>query len=261
MLSSKKKSKRFVTFTFDDGYEDNLTHALPVFEKYNAPFALFLTTGFPDHKIVLWSYMLENLVRNRSKIEFTDEGQDFCYAVSTGEEKREAFREIRNYILSGDQENLLPRLANIFNTDTEDLSRLTRELALSWKEVKELGDHPLVTIGSHTVNHLALAKLPEEKTKKEIKDALAIIERKTGKPVRHMAYPYGMPSAAGPREFNIARQANLKLAFTTVSSNIKKHHAHNLHALPRIEMRDEWGDKYLDLYVNGYMPLLHKLAN
>src|SRR5690554_1251210 len=31
-ITSNKKTKRFVTFTFDDGYVDNLTQALPIFE-------------------------------------------------------------------------------------------------------------------------------------------------------------------------------------------------------------------------------------
>ncbi|MEA3462299.1 MAG: polysaccharide deacetylase family protein [Bacteroidota bacterium] len=260
-ILSGKREKRFVAFTFDDGFRDNLSHALPVFEKYNAPFALFLTTGFPDHKIVLWSYMLENLVLNNTAIDFTDRGQRYSYSLSSENEKREAFKEIRTYILSSSPENLIPRLKNIFHASTKDLYSLTSRMALSWEEVKELSDHPLVSIGSHTVNHLALRNLPEEKAIREISDSLTIIEDKTGRPVSHMAYPYGMPSAVGPREFNLASQTRLKLAFTTVSSNIMKHHARNLHALPRIEMRNEWTDKTLDLYVNGYLPFLHRLFN
>jgi peptidoglycan/xylan/chitin deacetylase (PgdA/CDA1 family) len=260
-ITSGKRERRFVVFTFDDGFKDNLTNALPVFEEYDAPFALFLTTGFPDHKIVLWSYMLEELVLDNAKIEFTDEGQNYSYDISTSDKKREVYREIRNYILSGDQKDLLPRLKNIFNTSSEDLFKLTRKLALSWEEVKELSDHPLLTIGSHTVNHLALRNLPESEAEREIGEALTTIEKRTGKPVLHMAYPYGMPSAVGSREFRIAERTNLKLAFTTVSGNIMKNHARKLHSLPRIEMRNEWEDQYLDLYLNGYTPFLHRLFN
>ena len=57
----KQKNKRkFIVFTMDDGYKDNLTKALPVFKKHNAPYTIFVTTDFPDKKAVLWWYELED---------------------------------------------------------------------------------------------------------------------------------------------------------------------------------------------------------
>lgn len=39
-------SERLVAITFDDGFRDNLTVALPLLEKYNLPMTLFVTAGF-----------------------------------------------------------------------------------------------------------------------------------------------------------------------------------------------------------------------
>jgi len=47
-----RPSKRGVAITFDDGFRDNLTVALPLLEKYNLPMTLFVTAGFvgaPDY--------------------------------------------------------------------------------------------------------------------------------------------------------------------------------------------------------------------
>jgi len=39
-------SSRLVAITFDDGFRDNLTVALPLLEKFNLPMTLFVTAGF-----------------------------------------------------------------------------------------------------------------------------------------------------------------------------------------------------------------------
>jgi peptidoglycan/xylan/chitin deacetylase (PgdA/CDA1 family) len=41
-------STRAVCVTFDDGYRDNLTHALPVLRQYGIPATIFLPTGIID---------------------------------------------------------------------------------------------------------------------------------------------------------------------------------------------------------------------
>lgn len=40
------ESNRLVAITFDDGFRDNLTVALPILEKFNLPMTLFVTAGF-----------------------------------------------------------------------------------------------------------------------------------------------------------------------------------------------------------------------
>jgi len=43
---SAPKNKSLIAITFDDGYLDNLTVALPLLEKYDLPMTLFMAAGF-----------------------------------------------------------------------------------------------------------------------------------------------------------------------------------------------------------------------
>jgi peptidoglycan/xylan/chitin deacetylase (PgdA/CDA1 family) len=42
----RAQSRRLVAITFDDGFRDNLTVALPLLEKFKLPMTLFVTAGF-----------------------------------------------------------------------------------------------------------------------------------------------------------------------------------------------------------------------
>ena len=53
------RPSRFACFTFDDGYRDNLTLALPIFREFGAPFTVNVTNGFIHGTASVWWYFLE----------------------------------------------------------------------------------------------------------------------------------------------------------------------------------------------------------
>lgn len=61
ILERGKSSEPFVCLTFDDGYLDNYTNALPILKKEQVPFAIYVTTGFVDNKQPMWWYPGEQL--------------------------------------------------------------------------------------------------------------------------------------------------------------------------------------------------------
>jgi peptidoglycan/xylan/chitin deacetylase (PgdA/CDA1 family) len=56
-------SSRLVAITFDDGYRDNLTVALPLLEKFRLPMTLFVTAGFVGRE----GYLSNDELREISK--------------------------------------------------------------------------------------------------------------------------------------------------------------------------------------------------
>ena len=56
-INNKQIKGKFVVITFDDGYEDNYQNALPILEKHNIPFCIFITKnyieqGYPPYKML-----------------------------------------------------------------------------------------------------------------------------------------------------------------------------------------------------------------
>ncbi len=62
---------------------------------------------------------------------------------------------------------------------------------LSWENLREMVSSGLISVGDHTLSHLSLLPLTEEKLKDEIISAKNIIEENLGISVNLFAYPYG----------------------------------------------------------------------
>ncbi len=68
ILEKGKVDKPFVCITFDDGYRDNYTDALPILKKEQVPFTVYVTTGFIDNKQSMWWYPNERLGLSRDEL-------------------------------------------------------------------------------------------------------------------------------------------------------------------------------------------------
>jgi peptidoglycan/xylan/chitin deacetylase (PgdA/CDA1 family) len=124
-----------------------------------------------------------------------------------------------------------------------DQSRGARELCMSWDELKEFANDPLVTIGAHTITHCNLARQSEATAAFEIATSRARIEDALQRPILHLAYPYGDRIAAGPREFAMAKSAGFKTAVTTRPGMIFPESAGHLTALQRVSLNGNYQDQ------------------
>lgn len=68
ILERGKVDKPFICITFDDGYRDNYTDALPILKKEQVPFAIYVTTGFVDNKQSMWWYPNKRLGLSRDEL-------------------------------------------------------------------------------------------------------------------------------------------------------------------------------------------------
>lgn len=255
------RSQRFVAFTFDDGYRDNLTYAYPIFKKYAIPFTIYVTTSFPDKTAMLWWYLLEDLVLNQSVIKFKDNNNNYHYKCKTLVDKEKTFNQLRHFILHGQTDTLEQRAQRLFVDSDIDIQQKVEQLVLSWSEIQQLDADPIVTIGAHTVNHYALKQLSHIQARGEIQNSKDQLEAKLGHEVRHFAYPFGSVKTAGPRDFGLAKACGFLTATTTRSGNIFKQHCNHMQALPRINIREKkFGANvnYLRQYLNGLQQCVKK---
>lgn len=257
LTTKRPKKENFVSFTFDDGYVDTYTHVFPVFKKFGQPFAVYVSTSFPDKQALLWWYVLEEMVLKRDVIRFTHKGRDYAFDSSTKTGKEATFNAIRSLAIRMSTDALQLLLRDIFGSYDVDIREYSGKLTLDWDQIKTMSEDPLVTIGAHTVNHYALSKLTEKEAQDEIVKCREILEQHTGKKIEHFSYPFGSRGEAGKREFDIVKGLRFKTATTTRKGNIFPGHRRHLEALPRIPVsgnREELSS--LEAFTSGYIPAL-----
>ncbi len=133
-----------------------------------------------------------------------------------------------------------------------DIAAFCDELCMDWNELTRLAADPLVTIGAHTVNHVMLAKVPEQMARSEMQMSRSVIEASLGRRPDHLSYPIGDPTSAGPREFRVARELGFKTAVTTRPGVLFPAHRDHLLALPRISLNGEHQQlRYVRVLLSG----------
>ncbi|MDB5178586.1 MAG: putative polysaccharide deacetylase [Patescibacteria group bacterium] len=100
---------------------------------------------------------------------------------------------------------------------------------MSWDQVRELDRSGLITIGSHTLDHLSLPSLPLDQERLEIIQAKAELEAQLGHAVRHFAYPYGSYNAT---TIAIVQGAGFLTAVSTIPGTVQT--KSNLYSLHRV---------------------------
>ena len=239
-LYIERPERPFAAITFDDGYRDNLEHAWPVLKHHGVPWTLFIVPDFVDRRGRLWWIELEEAIARLDVLEIVLDGSERVFNTRGIDEKKSAYSNLCRRLKAGPEDVLRRVTAELASQAGLDVSRLVAEHCAGWDEIEVLAQDPKVTIGSHTRSHPILLRHDASFVAMEIKDSKSVIERRLGRPVRHLAYPQGDRGSAGPREFAIAREAEYLTAVTTRPGHIWPRHADRLTALPRVSINGNY---------------------
>jgi peptidoglycan/xylan/chitin deacetylase (PgdA/CDA1 family) len=235
-LMSPRQGRFFVALTFDDGYRDNLDHAWPVLARHGAPWTLFVTTGFADRTARLWWLELEEAIRALPRIKLALPDGRFETRSESDAQKQRAFDALYWRLRKQPEAILLAAISDLAAQAGLEQAALVERECLPWETLRSLSGAPGVGIGAHTLTHPMLAKHGAAFARDEIFVGKEQLEASLGTPVRHFAYPVGDASAAGPREFELAKAAGFASAVTTRPGHLFAEHANHRHALPRVSL-------------------------
>lgn len=222
-----------IVVTFDDGYLDNLTAALPILERTGVPATVFVTTDAVGTDGTMWWDELTDLLLTPGPTgtldlpaiglacelaELAANATRPPWRVQETEPptaRHDAYLRLWRRLAQADDETRRTVLADL-RAQLGGSAR--RRLMMDEAQVRTLAGHELVEIGAHTVTHPSLPTLCRDDLRFELATGKERLEAMIGREVRWLAYPFGHHDDATVAG---ARAAGFDLAVTTSGGSIR----------------------------------------
>jgi peptidoglycan/xylan/chitin deacetylase (PgdA/CDA1 family) len=205
-----------LSVTFDDGYQDNYTHAFPILERYGIPATIFLTTGGIDSRDPMWFEILAGALKTSSR-EFIDIEVDLPrrFWLRTPDERLHANSQLFTTLRQRGDDDRRRLLEAILRELAPPAESARRDAMLTWEQVRWL-QRRAIDFGGHTVTHPFVSRLSPERAAWEISECKNRIETELQAPVLHFAYPSGREEDFAPWSKDVVRAAGYRAAVTTI---------------------------------------------
>jgi peptidoglycan/xylan/chitin deacetylase (PgdA/CDA1 family) len=180
---------RAVCITFDDGYANNYTNALPILLTNKLSATFFIASGYLDGGR-MWNDSVIESIRTlpTSTLNLAAMGLG-DYDISTSDKKARAAVEIIQSI-----KHLQPEIRAQYAGYIASLAKkMPDDLMLTSNQLVKLYASGM-EIGGHTVTHPILATLVQDAVRQEVADNKKTLEQLLNTKIRYFAYPNGKPS-------------------------------------------------------------------
>ena len=178
-----------VVITFDDGYKDNLEIAGPILAEFNIPATFYIVVDAISNQVNLSPWFMR--VRKAFSITEASSWEDRDgkqYSLSDPEQRLAARRAAMAYCGTSTGETQRSRVKEVEQSLAVPYYEAGKEMMLSQDGVKALKEAGHI-VGSHTLSHPNMTYIEEKDAAYELAQSSAELEKITGEPVRHFAYP------------------------------------------------------------------------
>ena len=210
--------------TFDDGWRDNFTNALPILAEHDLPALVFLPMNYIGQRRVFWQEALTRLLAQAVQVVRTDAGRRSRFAallepaglahlldVADDDPRQRIHAAIgsQKRVERSAVEHLLRALADELGVRLEDFAGV--DGFIDWHQVEAMS-RQRVSFGGHGLEHLLLTHVSAEEADLEICGSKVVISDTLEEPISSFSYPNGYLT---PEIAAKVRASGYRLAFIT----------------------------------------------
>jgi peptidoglycan/xylan/chitin deacetylase (PgdA/CDA1 family) len=218
IIIEKGDTHKCVVFTVDDGYRDFYFHAYKVFNKYNYPATIFVTSDFVDKRLFMWwdslAYSFE--ITKLNEIELADLGFGKMPLADLQQRSAAALAVTRycKKLSNGERLALISKIIKILNVDISDQPKGKYE-PLAWSEIEEMQKNR-IEFHPHTKTHPIIASVTSDQKIVEIEEPKQKLESHLGVSADVFCYPNGQADDFDEETIEILKKSGYVAAVTGV---------------------------------------------
>ncbi|MGH7680760.1 MAG: polysaccharide deacetylase family protein [Candidatus Eiseniibacteriota bacterium] len=243
--------------TFDDGYADNATEALPILESEEVPVTFFVSTGAIEAGREFWWDELERwLLAARawpSRIQIEPDPLQarkraagapgaMSFPTGTEAERVQTYRELHAKLRNLPPDRRERLLASVRTACGGDTTARPSHRPLTPAEVARLGGSPWGSVGAHGVTHTPFASLSTEDQAREMAASRSRLQAWTGAAIDTFSFPFGGRGDFTETSVRLAREAGFRRIAANVPGQARRWA--DPYVVPRFLVRDWDGDRF-----------------
>jgi peptidoglycan/xylan/chitin deacetylase (PgdA/CDA1 family) len=214
-MQNGRAGENAVAITFDDGYVDLFTYAMPVLERYKIPATIYLPVACIETGQVPWydKIFLALKVYKGGEFEITLDGPQRFRLDSTASRLHTATKIIQ-YLRTIPDKHRRDYCREIEERVALPCDELKGRM-LNWSQIRTMCRCGIV-FGSHTMTHPVVSQLTSSQLETELKESKELLEQRLANPVAHFAFPFGKPEDCGANTAPVLHRLGYRSAVTTV---------------------------------------------
>jgi FkbM family methyltransferase len=235
-----------LAITFDDGYLDNLTNAVPLLEKYGLHATIFVVSGMVDSQSEFWWDALERIFLTGHSLPDLLSIQDsqgiLEWGLTTAQDRLKAYDELCGMLRMLPSANIDEIVNQLLTWAGLTRTGRTTHRVVNAQQLKLLASSASFEIGSHSITHTRLSALSPQQQQYEIQESKQQLESIIKKPVRLFSYPYGGLEDITKETGRILAGAGYDAGFANIQGNLTV--PVNAYAVPRRLVRNWAGETF-----------------
>ncbi len=215
IYENKPLPSRAVLVTFDDGYRDNMTNALPILSARNIPFAVFVATGYlDDEQAFFWDWASEAFCQSHVKAAYLPELGERNWRNGYSQTVAAEWIKAVAPLGGNARASAITGLSEILDFP---VTRPPAGTYLTWADLEEMSRQGC-TIGAHTVTHPMMIGLSVEQARYELATSKAELEKRLGTPILSFAFPFGNTDKYDTVYLPLLAELGFKIAFRSTGA-------------------------------------------